>query len=68
MSANSFKFGLGSRTCIGRHISHLEMSKLLPQIIRNYDFELESPTRPWHTANFWFVKPTDFNLIIKKRN
>ncbi len=24
-------FGLGSRTCIGRHISFLEMSKILPR-------------------------------------
>ncbi|KAJ5182091.1 hypothetical protein N7449_012238 [Penicillium cf. viridicatum] len=30
-------FGAGSRTCIGKNISMLEMSKLLPQIVRNFD-------------------------------
>ncbi|OOF92709.1 hypothetical protein ASPCADRAFT_509112 [Aspergillus carbonarius ITEM 5010] len=51
-------FGLGSRTCIGKHISILEMSKLIPRVVREFDFELENQT--WTTRNSWFVKPTDF--------
>ncbi|KAL6711097.1 hypothetical protein ACN47E_006972 [Coniothyrium glycines] len=31
-------FGLGSRTRIGRHISFLETSKLIPTITRDLDF------------------------------
>ncbi|KAI1620545.1 cytochrome P450 oxidoreductase [Exophiala viscosa] len=67
MDAYYMPFGLGSRTCIGRHISFLEMSKLIPQIVRKFDFELEHPDRPWSTENVWFVIPTDFRLKVKVR-
>ncbi|OBT57364.1 hypothetical protein VE04_02759, partial [Pseudogymnoascus sp. 24MN13] len=42
-----FTFGMGSRTCIGRNISLLEMSKLVPQLIREFDVELEHPGEKW---------------------
>ncbi|KAH7134870.1 putative P450 monooxygenase [Dendryphion nanum] len=67
MDANYMPFGLGSRTCIGRHISHLEISKLLPSIVRNYDFELEQLDKAWTTHNSWFVRPMDFYVLVKKR-
>lgn len=60
-------FGLGSRTCIGRHISFLEMSKLIPQIVRRFDFQLENPDKEWQTENNWFVKPTDFRVRVQLR-
>ncbi|KUL83275.1 hypothetical protein ZTR_09128 [Talaromyces verruculosus] len=41
-------FGFGSRTCIGRNISFLEMSKLIPQLIRKYDFELDPPEEAYN--------------------
>jgi cytochrome P450 len=62
----SIQFGLGARNCIGRHISMLEMTKLIPRIIRDFDFELEE-NRPWATQNLWFVKPVDFRVKIKAR-
>ena len=61
------QFGLGSRTCLGKHISILEMSKLIPQLVRRFDFELEQPAKPWTTENYWFVKPVDFRLRAKAR-
>ena len=33
-------FGMGSRTCIGTNISLLEMSKVIPVLVRDIDFEL----------------------------
>ncbi|KAJ2987475.1 hypothetical protein NUW58_g4482 [Xylaria curta] len=35
-----FAFGGGTRTCIGRHISWLEMEKLIAALVMRYDFEL----------------------------
>ncbi|PYH91815.1 cytochrome P450 family protein [Aspergillus ellipticus CBS 707.79] len=35
-----FSFGGGSRTCIGRNISWLEMSKLIPTLLMRYDVKL----------------------------
>lgn len=60
-----FQFGLGSRTCLGKHISILEMSKLIPRLVRDYDF---TPLRKsWMTENYWFVKPTDFEVHVQPR-
>ncbi|KAI9170666.1 Pisatin demethylase [Paramyrothecium foliicola] len=59
-------FGLASRTCIGRHISILEISKLIPRLIRDFDMELISK-EPWKTANRWFVKPVNFQVTLRPR-
>lgn len=58
---------MGSRTCIGKNISLLEMTKLIPQLIRNFDFELVELDVDWKTVNVWFVKPENFNCRIKLR-
>ncbi|KAM5353625.1 hypothetical protein ACJ41O_000275 [Fusarium nematophilum] len=62
-------FGLGSRTCIGRHVSMLEMSKLIPRIVRDFDFGLDASlqSEDWHTQNYWFVKPLDFKVRVEMR-
>lgn len=44
----------------------LEMTKLIPRIIRDFDFELED-NLPWSTQNLWFVKPVDFRVSITAR-
>ncbi|CAO2657980.1 Nn.00g072400.m01.CDS01 [Neocucurbitaria sp. VM-36] len=69
MERNWMPFGLGSRTCLGRHISFLEMSKLIPVLIRDFDFELDGKlqTRGWETKNYWFVKPREFKVKISVR-
>lgn len=61
------QFGLGSRTCLGKHISILEMSKLIPRLVRDFEFTLENPDQEWDTENFWFVKPADFNVRVTRR-
>ncbi|KAG2016720.1 hypothetical protein GB937_006200 [Aspergillus fischeri] len=58
-------FGLGTRTCLGKHISILEMSKLIPRIVRDFDFSARSEN--WDTENRWFVKPTNFTVRVKQR-
>ncbi|OTB02816.1 hypothetical protein M426DRAFT_322406 [Hypoxylon sp. CI-4A] len=72
MNRHWIPFGLGSRTCIGRHISHLEISKLIPRLVRNFNFELSPdlamPESSWGTANFWFVKPKNFMVRVMARN
>jgi cytochrome P450 len=63
------QFGLGSPTCIGRHISFLEMSKLIPMLVRDFDFQLAShlQAKGWDTTNYWFVKPRDFHVKVSVR-
>lgn len=58
-------FGLGSRTCIGKNISMLEISKLVPQLVRKYDFNLQGSS--WSTSNHWFVKQSKFDVVVSER-
>ncbi|GKZ85791.1 hypothetical protein AnigIFM56816_011762 [Aspergillus niger] len=66
MSKHLFSFGGGARTCIGKNISLLEMSKVVPQIIRRFDVQLEQPECAWKTSTAWFVKQ-NFRCVVKKR-
>ncbi|KAJ5637054.1 hypothetical protein N7490_006933 [Penicillium lividum] len=38
--------GGGTRTCIGRNISWMEISKIIPTLFLNFDFALVHPDRP----------------------
>lgn len=49
-------FGNGSRTCIGKNISLLGINKLIPYVIRNFDFELHDPSQWLNSSCDWFVK------------
>jgi cytochrome P450 len=66
--ANMMQFGLGSRTCIGRHISMLEISKLIPWLVRSFDFELKDPDEQLDTTDYWFVKPKSLNVRLRIRD
>ncbi|KAF5626793.1 pisatin demethylase cytochrome P450 [Fusarium tjaetaba] len=49
---NSFlAFGAGSRTCIGKYISLMEMHKVMPQLLRRYTIKLDDPKAEWRTSN-----------------
>ncbi|KAH8800253.1 cytochrome P450 family protein [Xylogone sp. PMI_703] len=41
-----FGFGGGSRTCIGRNIAWLEMSKLVPLLLMRFDVKILNPEKP----------------------
>ncbi|KAH7146836.1 cytochrome P450 [Dactylonectria estremocensis] len=57
MDSMMFAFGAGSRACLGRNISLLEMTKVVPQIVRKFDLVLEHPDKPMETTCAWFVYP-----------
>ncbi|KAK5629290.1 hypothetical protein RRF57_005005 [Xylaria bambusicola] len=69
MSRQWIPFGMGSRTCIGRHISTLEINKLIPRVVHGFDFEHSSGDSrdKWSTLNCWFVKPQRFEVEVKAR-
>lgn len=66
--ANDEQFGLGSRTCIGRHVSYLEMAKLIPRMVQTFDFELENQNQQLDHWNFWFVKQRGFSVKVRLRS
>ncbi|XP_014554537.1 hypothetical protein COCVIDRAFT_39630 [Bipolaris victoriae FI3] len=68
MKNSMFAFGAGSRTCIGKNVSYLEMYKLVPAVLRSFDIELAYPDREWTLHNAWFVKQSDFYVKIRSRS
>ena len=69
MERNFLPFGAGSRTCLGKNISLLEMYKVIPQIVRKFDFQIVADSQhgdgyTWKTL--WFTKQT-LHCIVKER-
>ncbi|KIM92738.1 hypothetical protein OIDMADRAFT_36363 [Oidiodendron maius Zn] len=54
-------FGLGTRTCVGKNILMLEMTKLIPELVRRYRFEVLS--REMQSTN-WFAKQKDVMVKV----
>lgn len=50
MNGTMFQFGMGSRTCIGKNISLLEIYKLIPSMLRRFEVGRLSP-QSWNIAN-----------------
>ncbi|KAI2778112.1 cytochrome P450 [Daldinia loculata] len=63
-----FNFSAGSRTCLGRHIAMIEMSKMIPELLRRFELTLTYPDREWETRNVWLVKQKGVNYNITKRS
>jgi cytochrome P450 len=42
-----FAFGSGARVCLGRNISWMEMSKLVPTLFSKFDLHLANPEASW---------------------
>ena len=68
MDRNFLAFGAGTRTCLGKNISLLEMSKLVPQLLRRFDFDLSDPDREWTLHDYWFVRQTGLICRVKRRD
>ena len=58
---------MGSRTCVGKNISLLEMAKLIPQLIRKFDISLTEKDKQWETKNRWFVKQQQYFCTFRER-
>ena len=70
MQRHWMPFGLGSRTCIGKNISMLEMTKLIPELLRRFDFELGDELKDseqWEWINYWLARPSQLPVRIRIR-
>lgn len=70
MNAMYMPFGLGSRTCIGKNISLLEISKVIPHMIRKFDVAFADETavkKELDSKCHWFVKQSGFMVKISGR-
>jgi cytochrome P450 len=60
-------FGSGTRTCVGKNISLMEMHKLVPQLLRYFDFSLADKDAEWTTLNRWFNSQKGLKVNIRLR-
>ena len=64
-------FGLGSRTCIGKNISLLEMTKLVPELLRRFELELGDELKgedtEWEWINYWLTRPASLPVKFSLR-
>ncbi|OTB02447.1 hypothetical protein M426DRAFT_13424 [Hypoxylon sp. CI-4A] len=67
MDASLLTFGAGHRTCLGKHISYLEIFKLVPTLLQAYDIELIDGGKTWSVQNRWFVPQSGFHVRLQKR-
>ncbi|KAL6157789.1 hypothetical protein ACJQWK_08105 [Exserohilum turcicum] len=69
LDRNLLSFGNGARTCIGKNISLMEMSKVIAHIVQKYDFDLQPNDQgqkfSWKTR--WFAKPI-VHAVVKRRS
>ena len=63
-------FGPGSRACIGRSVALMELSTLVPQLVRRFDFELaiKEPNSELQYYNRFGVKHRYFNCEVSVRS
>lgn len=67
MNQADLTFGAGSRVCIGKHISTMEVLKVVPSLISQFRFELDDPTSEWNVVNSFFVRQTGLKVRIQRR-
>ncbi|CAG8050184.1 unnamed protein product [Penicillium olsonii] len=67
MDRHLMTFGYGSRTCIGKNISIMEMGKLVPQIIRHFQLEWASDQPEWNVQTFFFAKQHGLKCRLRRR-
>ncbi|KAL2356702.1 cytochrome P450 [Cryomyces antarcticus] len=63
-----FAFGSGARMCLGRNISWMEMSKLIPTMFMHYDLELSDPEAGWTEKCWWFVMQQGIHVTMRPRH
>ncbi|CAG8983309.1 hypothetical protein HYALB_00007437 [Hymenoscyphus albidus] len=67
MGATLLHFGMGSRTCIGKNISLLEIYKLIPSFLKMFEVTFEDPSKDWKLINSWFVRQVNFRTKFRRR-
>ncbi|KAJ6086421.1 cytochrome P450, partial [Penicillium canescens] len=62
---NNLVFGAGTRTCIGKHIALSEIYKMVPLLIRKFDFVLVDSSKSWTTHDYFFNKQSGLQVMVK---
>lgn len=63
-----FAFGQGARGCLGRNISWMETSKLIPTLFLHFEVELADPKAELKELCWWFVKQEGLLVTLRPRS
>jgi cytochrome P450 len=61
-------FGGGSRICLGRNLSQMEVYKVVPTLLASFDIELEDPEEEWWTCSRWFYRTKGVVCKLRPRS
>ncbi|GAB7337947.1 hypothetical protein MBLNU457_4327t1 [Dothideomycetes sp. NU457] len=67
MSRSLFQFGAGRFGCIGKHISLLEMYKVVPSLLREFEFGLADPSRELRFESGSFANVSGVDVWVRER-
>jgi cytochrome P450 len=67
MDHHILAFGAGKRTCLGRNIAMLELTKLTPALLMRYEMSLKEPEKEWRIINSWVVRQEGLDVLLRKR-
>lgn len=68
MDHHILSFGAGKRSCLGKNIAMLELTKLVPALLLRYDFSLAEPEKSWRVINSWVVRQEGLEVLLKRRD
>ncbi|KAK3714140.1 hypothetical protein LTR37_007942 [Vermiconidia calcicola] len=68
MDQHILTFGAGKRTCLGRNIAMLELTKLVPALLMRYEMRLADPEKEWRIINSWVVRQEGLDVVMSRRS
>lgn len=68
MNRSFFTFGHGAHTCSGRWISLMEVTKIIPSLLIQFDMALEGEGRDFTFKNRWFTPQKGLMVKLTKRD
>ncbi|KAI1086184.1 cytochrome P450 [Rostrohypoxylon terebratum] len=67
MERYMFQFGGGAHVCIGRNLALLEINKVIPRLLRDFEFQLAYPGRELKAKATFFVVQEGLEVYISRK-
>lgn len=67
MEQHLLSFGAGKRTCLGKNIAMLELTKVVPALVLRYAMRLRHSDRQWRVYNAWAVRQEGVEILLERR-
>ncbi|KFZ04356.1 hypothetical protein V502_10212, partial [Pseudogymnoascus sp. VKM F-4520 (FW-2644)] len=67
MDKNMLAFGAGNRSCIGKHVAMMVLTKTVGQIVRNFNMEWASEKEDWNTTCRFQVRQNGVIMRLTRR-